>query len=243
MRGIGKKKLYKKQTFSTSQSKMFFENLYLSEDPWESRNSIWGGVLRTTLQEVFENRTFTNGIDIGCGEGHLISSMNLSEHTVGVDISATAILRAKNNYPDINFIQNDIRDPFGNKNKFNIVTAFDFLYYFEEDEVSDVLKNIKQLGEKSATFAFSIVVDPYYSQDRTYFDLNYWLTTISKEFKIVSVRVIEYNVQKSRFACYIHAIKSKVLSKRYQILTLKKSLERIPLSEAAKVLVIAESND
>ena len=48
-------------------------------------------------------------LEIGCGNGHLLSSLNPS-YGLGIDISKGMIAEAKNKYKDLNFIEADIEN-------------------------------------------------------------------------------------------------------------------------------------
>ena len=48
-------------------------------------------------------------LDLGCGTGHLLNSLNPS-YGVGVDLSANMVSTAQQNYPNLEFIQGDLED-------------------------------------------------------------------------------------------------------------------------------------
>jgi ubiquinone/menaquinone biosynthesis C-methylase UbiE len=78
-------------------------------------------------------------IEIGCGQGDLLASLQPS-YGVGVDFSAQIIERARNRYPDLHFIQADAHelDP---KTKFDFVILSDLVN--DLWDVQAVLKNIQ----------------------------------------------------------------------------------------------------
>ena len=48
-------------------------------------------------------------LELGCGTGQLLGALNPS-YGVGVDLSSSMLSIAKNNYPDLEFIQGDLED-------------------------------------------------------------------------------------------------------------------------------------
>lgn len=99
-----------------------FEGLYKSElDPWgqsgatrqaegmdryydESRHRLYAA-LAARVGGAFV------GLEVGCGHGHALAKLArgfYKAHWVGMDISMTAILRARELYPDLLFFRSDI---------------------------------------------------------------------------------------------------------------------------------------
>jgi SAM-dependent methyltransferase len=94
-----------------------FEGLYKNfSDPWnqleQHKNDGEKKKLILSLCNYLKNKFgFHNLIDIGCGLGHLTYDLsNAGFHANGIDISKTAIEKAKNNYPSINFQVGKILD-------------------------------------------------------------------------------------------------------------------------------------
>ncbi len=110
----------------------------------------------------YVNKEFVNKVlDIGCGEGtrlsYLINESNGIKKGFGIDISKTAILLAKKNYPYLEFIKSDIEKiPFKNN-------SFDFIYSaYVLEHVSNPEKLIsesRRLLKKNATL---ILIAPNY---------------------------------------------------------------------------------
>lgn len=216
-----------------------FEKFYSRADPWKVRKSILHGVLASLLRKNLGNRFYRHAIDIACGEGHLTKKLELADYQYGMDISSRAIMRAKYYYPELSFIEHDIRIPFLHKEVFDLVTVFDVLYYFDEDSQSQVLKNICNLGNQNTTFVFSVVISPLYSQDRRYFTLQSATHKISEEFEIEKSIAIEAEFSRNTLASYLHTIESKICTRNFLIRRYVTKLNQIELKDASKVLFIA----
>lgn len=74
-------------------------------------------------------------LDVGCGEGHLTCVLSEAAHyTAGIDVSATAIERAKKKYGDVESVEFFKADFLKAKTrrKYNVVVATAVLPYFDE---------------------------------------------------------------------------------------------------------------
>lgn len=83
-------------------------------------------------------------LEIGCGEGHqseVLRPLCTSLH--GIDVSATAVERAKARLPDASFAACDIfAQPWGReRGRFDLVVAAEVLYY-----VSDIRRTIEEMN-------------------------------------------------------------------------------------------------
>lgn len=90
-------------------------------------------------------------IDIGCGLGYFTARIKQRFPAVrvcGVDISPTAIKRARIIVPDCAFLQLDLKSPqmdIEGAERFDIAVALDTLYYFEPHEIDGVMFNFNKL--------------------------------------------------------------------------------------------------
>lgn len=83
-------------------------------------------------------------LEIGCGEGHQTQALcALADEVYGIDVSATAIERARQRLPQVRFAACDIHDqPFGNEqDRFDLVVACEVLYY-----IKDIPATIERMG-------------------------------------------------------------------------------------------------
>jgi SAM-dependent methyltransferase len=89
-----------------------FEKMYKDEDKdcfdsWHQEDS--RQLNRNIALSIINGWNFNNVLDIGCGKGaltHLLKKNN--NRVLGIDISETAIEKAKARYPDIEFEKSDI---------------------------------------------------------------------------------------------------------------------------------------
>ena len=89
-------------------------------------------------------------LDIGCGLGSFTAHLKEKFpefYVCGVDISHTAVKRASMLASACSFQQADIKIPgdIQLESQFDIVVALDCLYYFNEDEIDQVLSNLNAL--------------------------------------------------------------------------------------------------
>lgn len=113
-----------------------FEEMYQAEntegfDSWHERDL---RMLRKRLSlEILSQYNFSTVLDIGCGKGtftHLLKKEN--NVVLGVDGSATAVERAKQSYPDIEFEQMNAVDLAGLRRKVDLVVVMAVLAYVAE---------------------------------------------------------------------------------------------------------------
>lgn len=105
----------------------------------EKKYKIWDNL----IVEIVHKYSIPLGVclDIACGTGK-ISSILLEKgfQVIGVDQSKEMLVVARNNFPDVNFIESDIRDftVAGHKQAVMAVSFYDSLNYLLTDE--DMLK-------------------------------------------------------------------------------------------------------
>jgi SAM-dependent methyltransferase len=103
----------------------------------------WGGLYHRRLTEVYRSLIPPGQrvIELGCGDGDLLAAMQPS-YGVGVDFSGSMIQSAKNRYPQLHFIQEDIHELQLDK-KFDFIILSDLVN--DLWDVQAVLERIKQL--------------------------------------------------------------------------------------------------
>jgi len=85
-------------------------------------------------------------LDIGCGEGTRLARLinkNITKKGYGIDISNTAILMAKKNYPYLKFLKSDIGNISFNNDTFDLCYSAYVLEHLENPE--RLLKEAKRL--------------------------------------------------------------------------------------------------
>ncbi len=88
-----------------------FEEMYKDyNDPWGQSGEMMAtdkAIALNLIRKVCAQRV----LEIGCGLGHFTKCISeVSNKTLGIDISRTAIKKAKHNYPECEFITGDILD-------------------------------------------------------------------------------------------------------------------------------------
>ncbi|MBY0493841.1 MAG: class I SAM-dependent methyltransferase [Cyanobacteria bacterium] len=123
-----------------------FEQLYRRrEDPWDVRHSPF---TRDRYLEVM--RTLTafapcrSMLDVGCGEGTFTQYLTgFAGDVVGIDISATAIARARRGVPRARFHETSL-EAFEPAVPFDVVVAIEMLYY--APSVTAALDKLRRLA-------------------------------------------------------------------------------------------------
>jgi SAM-dependent methyltransferase len=97
---------YHKYVFDHEKRKLIgaFEEMYKAEnlegfDSWQN-NDVRHLRLRLAM-EILRDYNFDSVLELGCGKGTASQFLNNNNKVLGVDISPTAIEKAKASYPDI----------------------------------------------------------------------------------------------------------------------------------------------
>jgi SAM-dependent methyltransferase len=129
---------YHKYVFDTVNRKFVgqFEEMYRAEDTegfdsWFERDLRY--VRKTLSYTILSAYNFSTVLDLGCGKGsftHLLKKRN--NRVVGIDASATAILKALQSYPDIDFVCADIHGFLHRAGQFDLVVTMGTFAYIED---------------------------------------------------------------------------------------------------------------
>ncbi len=105
-------------------------------DHWQG----WGGYYHQRIKEVYKFLVLPGQkiLEIGCGQGDLLASLN-PEIGVGVDFSPAMIERAKNKYPHLKFLLFDAHD-LEIEEKFDIIILSDTI-----NDLWDVQKVLERI--------------------------------------------------------------------------------------------------
>lgn len=107
-----------------------FEDMYAAGeregfDPWH-QDSV-GSIQRIGLSLV-SDRTWRSALDFGCGKGAVTSRIPAGR-IVGIDISETAVLKARSRFPRIDW---RVGASPPERERFELVVAFEVLSYVED---------------------------------------------------------------------------------------------------------------
>ena len=108
------------------------------------KRDTWRGLGRwyhRRLNEIYKFLVAPNQriLEIGCGKGELLASLNPS-HGVGVDFSGEMIARAKKNFPHLEFHQLDAHDLAALEGEFDIIIFSDTI-----NDLWDVQRTLEQV--------------------------------------------------------------------------------------------------
>ncbi|TES89240.1 MAG: class I SAM-dependent methyltransferase [Desulfobacteraceae bacterium] len=145
---------YHKYVFDQSERKFLghFEEMYKAEkkgafDSWRQDDLRLLDV--NICRAILDQYIFTNVLDVGCGKGAFTQFLKKQNNDVlALDISSTAIERAKVRYPDIRFQQADVtqRDWLQIAGRgYDLVSCLELLSYVEDWR--RLLKEFSQLGQ------------------------------------------------------------------------------------------------
>ncbi len=129
-------------------------------------------------------------MDIGCATGdftHLLSRhMPDREVLLGIDFVESAVIRARERFSDINFIEQSIFS-LGEiyESQFELVSCLEVLYYIDKEQQSRALKSIKKVlrNKGYAIFSSFISKPPYFTPDE-------FLKLVGSEFQVISSEVL-----------------------------------------------------
>src|SRR4030042_4710023 len=147
---------YHKYVFDQENERVVgkFEEMYQAEDVenFDSWHQDDMRLLTKQISLVLLNRyNFNNVLDVGCGKGaftHLLKKEN--NQVTGIDVSKTAIKRAKAKFADISFNCVDLtkdafkKMPFFSK-QYDLIVFMEVLSYLPN--WSDVIKEFSQIGD------------------------------------------------------------------------------------------------
>ena len=150
-----------------------FESLYRNnDDPW-SQSSYEGEMgayylhSRNRLTKELKKEKVESILEVGCGLGFSTDAINKSTKAleiVGMDISDTAIKKARNIFPNFSFVQGDITSNIFLDKRFDVVIMNQILWYilnFFPKAVSNCHSLLKEEGRLIFSQAFLIAEQKY----------------------------------------------------------------------------------
>jgi SAM-dependent methyltransferase len=167
-----------------------WEKWYTQPNPWGTEGTVTDLVRTEILLDRLKHASFTNTLDLGCGEGVLTNVMSaLSRHTLAVDISSRAIERARSRFPGIDFRQGELLDviiqPDIRAVPFDLILVSEVLYYLQTDEERlAAISGISRLGAPDCVYYFSVIVTGA-SKNRRYFTHDEFVRLLSAHFNVI----------------------------------------------------------
>lgn len=177
-----------------------FEGYYRAAvDPWgqsgdEERMREYYSQSRQTLIDVLRRHgPLDNVLEVGCGLGYVVarlSAAGIAHRVDGLDISPTAIEKARRLHPEFRFHVADIGSPdFTAEERYDVVILNQMLWYVLEN-FQQVLDNVEKILIKDGV----LVISNAFLQDQKYgaeimdgFDgmLQWMLTRSPKTFRLI----------------------------------------------------------
>ena len=124
------------------------------------RHQLINQVIRTKLAS--ENQSI---VDIGCGTGELLSHLSLefsSQYLIGLDISKVGILKAQENYPNLNFALIEVDDDGyisrTMKSAADIIVCSEVLEHLEEPK--EILRFISNILQANGVLIVTVPAGP-----------------------------------------------------------------------------------
>lgn len=128
---------------------------------YNSKNPLMGIVIANFIKNLNETvaplENINHVIDIGCGEGFVINSLDFPNIT-GVDISRNALRIAKEKNPGCNLCSGSIYDISFKEDSFDLVIATEVLEHLEKPELA--LKEIRRITKNYCIL--SVPNEPYF---------------------------------------------------------------------------------
>ncbi len=165
----------------------------VADDPWghswkayeSKRYTFVLEAIRKRLQGESLELLADSCLDIGCSTGHFSNKLSdLFQRVVAVDVSHTAVERAKLNYPEIDFHCRTLPHLGFGSGTFKLVTCLEVLYYLDRDVLDSALEEISRVLSSDGLVVFSAVSDK-----SPYFTTQELLARISKVFDVDSCQV------------------------------------------------------
>jgi len=126
--------------------RLYFNWRYRNEDPYDvTRSGYEKEKYARTMEALSFKDRFASVLEIGCGEGHLTEMLaGRADWVLAADISDLAISRAKKKYinlTNVEFRRFDVLND-GLEEKFELVLCSEVLFYFEKDQLPNVVERV-----------------------------------------------------------------------------------------------------
>lgn len=114
-----------------------FEDMYKNsaEVPWHQDKTV-NAIFSDIAVVILRQRSPDSLLDVGCGMGYMAERFRVEIPTLkrvaGIDVSETAVVRARSMFPEIEFMARTIGD-HPSQEKFDVVVSKDVLWYVLDD--------------------------------------------------------------------------------------------------------------
>lgn len=144
---------YHKYVFDVEQRRFIgdFEKMYQQEDVQNFDSWFQDDMNHMTKKlglTILSGYNFNSVIDFGCGKGNFTSFLKKNNnHVIGIDISETAVVKAKAKYPNIDF-------QLGDASYFNQMPPVDLVVAIEVFSYVENWKEIFEVIAKRSSYFF-----------------------------------------------------------------------------------------
>jgi len=152
---------YHKYVFDARQRKFIgrFEEMYANEDKehFDSwfQDDVSDFSRRFSSWVISQNR-YSSILDVGCGKGTFANLLKKNgNRIVGVDISPTAIAKARSRYPGIDFLAMTVDQALGKKGSWDLIVMMEILSYLK-----DWRKVIQKASRRGRRIFISLYLPP-----------------------------------------------------------------------------------
>jgi 2-polyprenyl-3-methyl-5-hydroxy-6-metoxy-1,4-benzoquinol methylase len=126
----------------------------VNDDPW---GLSWRGfercrydqtlqILDDAIARLPKSRSELGILDVGCSSGFFTRLLpGLGGQVAGIDLSETAVQRARLRHPNIHFKQGSVFDCAGNLETYDVVVCLEVIYYVEPSRQDDFLAAIDRI--------------------------------------------------------------------------------------------------
>lgn len=134
----------------------FFDTLYSeNEDPWNFRYSAYEHEKYRTVDQLLEDQTFENGLELGCSIGIQTPFFaKRCQNLLAVDISEDAIASAIHNNPNLHNVVFQVLDVVESfpPQRFDFISMAEVGYYFDESTLYKVFAQVDTYLQSGGQF-------------------------------------------------------------------------------------------
>ncbi|MFH1404279.1 MAG: methyltransferase domain-containing protein [Candidatus Altiarchaeota archaeon] len=131
-----------------------FDVIASSYDDYKFRNKYYYSIVKGLVKELIGNPGDKTVLDVGCGTGDLLCSLN-PKHGLGIDVSSEMIRIAKEKYST----HHNLDFKVGDAQTYPLGESFDFIVLMDViDHIVDLRKAFKNLGKSCASHSRVIII-------------------------------------------------------------------------------------